>query len=189
MVPLRKAMAMTGLTGNTLRKYADNGAIPSVRTPGGQRLFDIDAWLRRDCPPSVVAYCRVGSSRQRDALDGQAERMRKTYPEAEIVKDIGSSLSFKRPGLRALLERLLRGDRLRIVVTRHDRLAGAGLDAIRFLVEKNGGEILALDPPAAACAEADLAEVLALVREVFGRQNSALSPRQAIEKLRAMLDE
>jgi putative transposase len=28
MVPLRKAIAMTGLTGNTLRKYADDGCIP-----------------------------------------------------------------------------------------------------------------------------------------------------------------
>ena len=45
MVPLRKAIVLTGLTGNTLRKYADNGTIPSIKTPSGQRLFDVAAWL------------------------------------------------------------------------------------------------------------------------------------------------
>jgi len=70
MVPLRKAIAVTGLTGNTLRKYADNGVIPSVRTPGGQRLFDVEVWLRNGRPSQVVGYCWVGSGRQRAALDG-----------------------------------------------------------------------------------------------------------------------
>lgn len=84
------------------------------------------------------------------------------YPEAEIVQDVGPAFSFKRPGLRALLERLVRGDRLRIVATRRDRLAGAGADAIRFLAERNGGEILVLDPPA---AEPGLAGVLAFIHE------------------------
>jgi len=188
MVPLRKAIAMTGLTANTLRKYADSGAIPSVRTPGGQRLFDVEAWLRDSRPHAVVAYCRADPSHQRDALDGQAARIRKLYPEAEIIHDIGSALSFKRPGLRGLLERLLRGDRLTVVVTGYDRLAGVGIDALRFLVEKNGGEIHALDPPVAT-ADAGLAELLALIRDWFGHENSVLSPRQALEKLRTMLDE
>jgi predicted site-specific integrase-resolvase len=188
MVPLRKAIAMTGLTGNTLRKYADSGAIPSLRTPGGQRLFDIDAWLRGGRQAAVVGYCRVSSPRQREDLEGQAARLRRTRPEAEIIKDIGSGLDFKRPGLRCLLERILRGDRLLVLVTRSDRLACFGSDAIRFLVEKNGGELVVLDPPAAA-AEAELAEILAFIQASFGQGKSALSPRQALEKLSAMVGE
>ena len=187
MVPLRKAIAMTGLTGNTLRKYADSGAIPSVRTPGGQRLFDVDAWLRNSHRPTIVGYCRVDSARQRDELGHQAEQMRKAYPDAEIINDIGSGLNFKRPGLRGLLERLLRGERLVILLTRPDRLASFGIDAIRFLVEKNGGEIKVLDSPPVG-DEYKLTEILALIHELYGQEGSAMSPRQALEKLWGMVD-
>ncbi|NEO96699.1 MAG: MerR family transcriptional regulator, partial [Moorea sp. SIO3G5] len=46
LVPLRKAVELTGLSGNTLRKYADNGTIRCEKTPGGTRLFDTDSLLR-----------------------------------------------------------------------------------------------------------------------------------------------
>jgi predicted site-specific integrase-resolvase len=187
MVPLRKAIAMTGLTGNTLRKYADSGTIPSMRTPGGQRLFDIDAWLRGGRPAAVVGYCRVSSPSQRGELDRQVERLRRTRPEAEIIKDIGSGLDFERPGLRRLLERILRGDCLVVLVTRADRLASFGSDAIRFLLEKNGGELLILDRPDSA--EAELVEVLAFIHDLCGRENGAPSSRQALETLWKMVDE
>lgn len=188
MVPLRKAIAMTGLTGNTLRKYADSGAIPSVRTPGGQRLFDVDAWLGGGRQAAVVGYCRVDSKAEEGELEGQAGRLRLAHPGAEIIRDVGSGLSFGRPGLRRLLERVLRGDRLVVVVTRADRLASVGGEAIRFLVERNGGELVALDPPAAG-PEAELAEIRALVLERFGREGSPLSPRQALERLAGMVEE
>ncbi|NEQ17878.1 MAG: MerR family DNA-binding transcriptional regulator, partial [Moorea sp. SIO3E2] len=37
LVPIRKAVELTGLSRNTLRKYADNGTIKSERTPSGYR--------------------------------------------------------------------------------------------------------------------------------------------------------
>jgi len=40
LIPLRKAIRLTGLCAKTLRKYADDGTIKSTRTPGGMRLFD-----------------------------------------------------------------------------------------------------------------------------------------------------
>jgi predicted site-specific integrase-resolvase len=83
------------------------------------------------------------------------------YPQAEIIKDIGSGLNFKRKGLQTLLERLLREDKLKVVVAHRDRLARFSFDLIKFLVEKNGGELLVLDTPLAS-AEAELtAELLA----------------------------
>ena len=120
MVPLRKAIALTGLAGNTLRKYADDGTIPSIRTPSGQRLFDVAAWLGDARRAATVCYCRVSSAKQRDDLDRQVERMREKFPDAEIIKDVGSGLNFKRKGLHALLERLMRGDKLKVVVASED---------------------------------------------------------------------
>ncbi|TAD80197.1 MAG: MerR family DNA-binding transcriptional regulator, partial [Oscillatoriales cyanobacterium] len=35
-IPLRKAVEFLGLSTTTLRKYADEGKIKSIRTPSGQ---------------------------------------------------------------------------------------------------------------------------------------------------------
>lgn len=163
MVPLRKAIALTGLTGNTLRKYADDGTIPSIRTPGGQRLFDVDAWIRSERRAAVVCYCRVSSHKQRDDLERQITRLQAAFPEAEVIKDIGSGLNFKRKGLRTLLERLLRGDKLKVVVAHRDRLARFGFDLVGFLVEKNGGELVVLDPNLGSAESELTADLLAIL--------------------------
>ena len=144
-LPLRKAVERLGLHPNTLRTYADDGIIPSIRNPAGQRLFDVDAWLRVAEGAVVVCYCRVSSYKQRDDLERQIERMHSVYPQAEIIKDIASGLNFKRKGLQSILERLLRGDKLKLVVAHRDRLARFGFDLFRFLIERNGGELLVLD--------------------------------------------
>ena len=41
LVPLRKAVKLTGLCPNTLRKYADNGTIKATKPNGKTRLFDV----------------------------------------------------------------------------------------------------------------------------------------------------
>ena len=70
--------------------------------------------------------------------------MRERYPDARVVTDVGGGLNFQRKGLVALLERLHRGDKLRIVVAHRDRLARFGFDLIRWMAEQNGGEIVVL---------------------------------------------
>ena len=42
------------------------------------------------------------------------------------------------------MERLNRGDKLRIVVAHRDRLARFGFELIRWMAEQNGGEIVVL---------------------------------------------
>jgi predicted site-specific integrase-resolvase len=89
--------------------------------------------------------------------------MQERYPQAQIIKDIGSGLNFKRKGPQTLLERLLRGEKLKVVVAHRERLARFGFELIRFLVEKNGGERLVLDTTVAS-AEAELtSDLLAIV--------------------------
>jgi len=48
--------------------------------------------------------------------------MREQCPRAEIVEDISSGLNFTRQGLPSLLIKLMRGDKLTIVVACRDRL-------------------------------------------------------------------
>src|SRR6266496_1206739 len=134
---LKEAVQATGLHPNTLRKYADEGVIPSIRTPSGQRLFNIDAFVGKQSQSEIVLYARVSSRKQQDDLERQIAYLRSKEPNAKLISDIGSGLNFKRKGLKALLERCLQGDKLTIVVAHRDRLARFGFELIEWLVERN----------------------------------------------------
>jgi predicted site-specific integrase-resolvase len=143
-IPLRKAVEFLGLHPNTLRRYADEGKIKSIKNEAGQRLYDVESYQRGATKSTTICYCRVSSTKQRDDLVRQVEFMRSQYPEAEIIQDIGSGLNFKRKGLQALLVRLMRGDQLTIAIACRDRLCRFGFELFEFMVQQNGGEIVVL---------------------------------------------
>ena len=60
-VPLRKAMEHLGISNKSLRKYADEGKIDAIRNPAGQRLFDVDGYIRKGTSPTRIVYARVSS--------------------------------------------------------------------------------------------------------------------------------
>lgn len=166
-VPLRKAVEFLGLSPNTLRKYADEGKIKSIKNQAGQRLYDVESYARGGSTgTTTVCYCRVSSSKQRDDLDRQVAYMQSLYPQAEIIKDIGSGLNFKRKGLRSLLDRLMRGDQLTLVVACRDRLARFGFELIEYLVEQNGGSVVVLDQ-AVYCPSSELTQDLLSILHIF----------------------
>ncbi|MDH6083807.1 recombinase family protein [Umezakia ovalisporum] len=90
-VPLREAVKQLALHLNTLRKYADNGKIEGIKNEAGQRLFNVESYLRGATRTSLVCYCLVSSTKQRDDLGRQIAYMQSLYPDAEIIKDIGNS--------------------------------------------------------------------------------------------------
>ena len=195
---LKQACARLGLHPNSLRKYADNGTIKSIRTPGGQRRFEVDEYLRQNTGAATVCYCRVSSAKQRDDLQRQVQRMQALYPSAQIIQDIGSGLNFKRKGLRSLLERLLQADQLTVVVSHKDRLARFGFDLIEQLVHHHGGRIVVLDPYVSTSPQSELtADLLAILhhfackmhgaRSHQGKKTADLSGSKATQDLPAMV--
>ena len=92
----------------------------------------------------TICYCRVSSYKQKDDLDRQIKFMQAKYPNAEIVKDIGSGLNYKRKGLKSILGRAMRGDKLEIVVTHKDRLARFGFELIEWIIQQSGGKVMVL---------------------------------------------
>jgi len=173
--PSRIACRRLGVHENTLRKWADDGKIDHIRTGGGQRRYDVDAFLRGRGANAVVCYCRVSSRKQCDDLARQVAFMREKFPDAEIVEDIGSGLNFKRRGLRSLLERAMRGDKLDVLVAHRDRLCRFGFDLVRFVIERSGGKIVVLDD-AKASPDKELVDDLLSIVHVFscrlnGRRN------------------
>ena len=167
-VKIKEAAKVTGLHPNTLRKYADNGTIPSKRTPSGQRLFAIAAWLEEDnAPKETICYARVSSRKQAKDLERQVTFLQQSHPEAQVVKDIGSGLNHKRKGLKTILAKVLAGYPLTIVVAHRDRLVRFGFELIEWMVQQNGGKIVVLSEPEQSSPETELVEDLIAIITVF----------------------
>ena len=165
-LPSRKASERLGLHPNTLRIYADQGTIPHYRNSAGQRLYDVDAYLRSQQSPSVVCYCRVSSSKQRGDLNRQVAQLRELHPGADIVTDVAGGLNWRRQGLVSILERIHRGDKLELVVAHRDRLARFGFELIEWLVRQNGGTVVVLNQSDAS-PESELTEDLLAILHTF----------------------
>lgn len=178
-VPLKKAVAETGLHPNTLRKYADEGRIPYYRLPNGDRRFDVSAWLRQK--ESLVCYCRVSTVKQKGDLDRQAEYLSEKYPTAEVVKDIGSGLNFKRKGLRSLLERSMSGERVTVVVSYRDRLSRFGFDLIEWIVTRNGGAVVVLNKMDTSPASELVADITAIITVFSARLHVLRSYKRTLK--------
>lgn len=159
------AARQLGVHVNTLRNWANEGKVKTIRTPGNHRLYAVES-LVKEHDAETICYCRVSSQKQRDDLERQAAYMREKYPSAVVVCDIGSGLNFKRKGLRSILERLLCGDVLEIVVANRDRLARFGFDLIQFIAERNGGKIVVLDGTSHS-PEEELTKDLLTILHVF----------------------
>ena len=143
-VPSRVAAEKLGLHPNTLRKWADAGKIKHIKLGSGPRRYDIEDYLGLSPEPKVICYCRVSSYKQKDDLDRQIEFMSIRFPEAEVVKDIGSDINFKRKGLKTILESAINEDKLKLVVAHKDRLCRFGFELIEWIIKRNHGEILVL---------------------------------------------
>ncbi|RKU11559.1 IS607 family transposase [Candidatus Poribacteria bacterium] len=172
----RETSEILGISIDRLRRLAANGTISTIRTPGGQRRYDVQGYLDEQTGTDIttIGYCRVSGKGQGDDLTSQVAYLQKHYPDAEIIQDYGSGINFKRKGLRTLLERILRGDKLRLVVAHRDRLARFGGEVIQFLVEQNGGEVVVLDETVFGSPEEELTADLLSILHVFSWRMSGL---------------
>jgi predicted site-specific integrase-resolvase len=94
---------------HSLRRYGDEGIIPTIRNKAGQRLFEVVGYLQRkpELEAATVCYCRVSSNGKKDDLVRLVQRMQSIYPGAKVIRDIGLGLNWKRFGLKAVLERAI----------------------------------------------------------------------------------
>lgn len=185
-ISLRHASKITGLCGNTLRKYADNGTIPSYRLPNGDRRFDVSGLCNQR--QSVICYARVSTPKQREDLQRQSDAMQSKYGQAEIIKDIGSGLNYKRKGLKAILERAVRGERITLVVTYRDRLARFGFEIIEWIISLAGGQIIVLNQLGTSPLE-ELTRDLAAIITVFSSRLHGLRSHKNKKAIAEALNE
>ena len=159
--PLRKAIEFYGVTGNTLRKWADAGKVPFTRSPSGQRLFELRSFEnngRRN-----VVYCRVSSRSQANDLKSQVAAMKSQFPNHELVTDIGSGLNWKRRGFTALLESVMCGDVGEIVIAHRDRLCRFGFELFEHVARKNNTRIVVLDDSSLSPREELVRDLISII--------------------------
>jgi len=181
-VPSRTAAERLGLHPNTLRKWADLGKIKHIKTGSGQRRYNVDEYLGLTKQHRIICYCRVSSYKQKDDLQRQVEYMQDKFPNAEIIRDIGSGISFKRKGLKTILESAINGDKLKLVVAHKDRLCRFGFDLIEWLIQRSAGEILVLSRSELS-PESELTQDLLTILHVFScRMHGLRSYKDKISK-------
>ena len=161
----RKAMQLLGVSEKTLRNWEEQGKIKAIRTPSGQRRYDVEEYVRRQGKDNraTILYARVSSHKQKQELQRQADFLQSQFPEGELVKEVGGGLNFKRKGLISILGRVLQGDIQRVIVCHQDRLARFGVELIRWMCEQNSCELLVLSRTELSPEREMLEDVLAII--------------------------
>jgi putative resolvase len=131
----------------TLSNWADDGKIEYIRTPGGQRRYlasSLDSKLEMRTEEKTVLYCRVSTHSQKNDLDTQVIELSRRAPEAEVVREIGSGLNFKRKKFMKLMQQVSEKQVSQIVIGHKDRLCRFGFEFVEWFCNLNGCKITVL---------------------------------------------
>lgn len=171
-VPYHTAKEQLGITIYTLRRWADEGLIPSIRTPGGQRLYGVKQFLKQqdnyeEPEKQSICYCRVSSQGQKNDLQRQVEFMSKQFPDHKIITDIGSGINFRRKGLRTIIEMASKGMVKQVVVAYRDRMCRFAFELVEWVLQVHGVKLLVLNQELDSSGNSELAEDLLAIVNVF----------------------
>lgn len=161
-----------GVSDETLRRWSDKNLIHYIRTPTGQRLYNVNSViqsnLKHQRQKTDVIYSRVSSSHQKKAsdLDRQRKQLESKYPNHTSISDVGSGLNFHRPGLNRILDLAFQGNLGEVVVAHRDRLCRFAFDLLQHILEHFGAKIT-VESELDRTLESELAEDLLAVVSVF----------------------
>lgn len=143
----KEVAELLGVSTSSLRRWENEGKLKAIRTPGGQRRFVLSEVEKVAGVRTVVTvlYARVSTSGQRDDLNSQIEFLKSSYPNGEVVSEIGSGLNFRRKKFLAVLERINSGDVNQLVVAHPDRLVRFGFELVKWICNTAGCELLVLN--------------------------------------------
>jgi putative resolvase len=181
-ITTREAKKALGVCEDTLRRWADSGLFPSIRSPGGKRLYNITEYIKQQRSGSEgtvgegskaqeekqrICYCRVSSQGQKDDLQRQIGFMQREYPNHKIIQDIGSGINFKRKGLRSIMELTTKGLVSEVVVAYRDRLCRFAFELLEWFFHLHGVKLVVLNEALDASEQGELVEDLVAIINVF----------------------
>ena len=153
---------------STIRRWVEKGLLAvACRTFVGHRRFDLQLNpVASGVERKHLGYARVSSHVQKEDLLRQAERL-KAVGCTEVITDIGSSLNCNKPGLRALLNRILKGHVHTLSVVYEDRLLRFGTALIWLMCRKTGTDMRVLEEASPKTFEEELAKDVVTLMTVF----------------------
>ena len=179
-ITTKEAKKTLGVCEATLRQWADKGFFPTIRTPGGQRLYNIKSFLldkssttnkeesdNNQNDKQCFCYCRVSSNGQKEDLQRQISYMQEKFPNHKVISDIGSGINFKRKGLRSLLELTCKGLVTEVVVAYRDRLCRFAFELLEWFFHFHGVKLVVLNEVVDSSGNQELAEDLLAIINVF----------------------
>lgn len=173
LVKIGEAARLLGTKPDTLRKWERSGELlPARKTKGGTRYYDAHALLglhTSDLP--TIGYARVSSHDQKADLERQ-HGMLEAYCAAkgwhcEVIRDLGSGMNYQKPGLKRLLDLILRQQMKRLVITHQDRLLRFGAELVFSLCAEQGIEIVIIHQGEPPSFEEELAQDVLEIITVF----------------------
>jgi len=175
------AKQQLGCSAPTLRRWANRGYIRTVRTNGDQRLYDVAGFLAartvtgnpvESSNREKIIYCRVSSSKQKEDLKRQVERLVTKYPGYEVYKEIASGINFKRTQLYRILDRCFQGFVEEVVVAHRDRLCRIAFDHFDWLFQRLRVRlVIDSDDVSQRSSNEELAEDLMSIVHVFSSRH------------------
>lgn len=189
LVSIGEASKILGVSIMTLRRWDKEGRLPSVKTEGGHRRYDIskikpETVHRFDFKDNkkTIAYARVSSHDQKDDLDRQQQVLElfcsKNGWTFEMISDLGSGMNYYKKGLKKLLNAIIEGDVGRIVLTHKDRLLRFGAELVFAICEAKGVEVVIINKGEDTSFEEDLAnDVLEIITVFSARLYGARSKK------------
>lgn len=173
LVKIGEASRLLGCSISTLRKWEATGELtPARKTAGGTRYYATSDLLGlADADAPTVCYARVSSNDQKDDLERQ-HAMLEAYCAAkgwrsEVVRDLGSGMNYRKPGLNRLLEMILRKQMRRLVITHKDRLLRFGSELVFALCAHQQIEIVIIHKGEQPTFEEELAKDVLEIITVF----------------------
>ena len=192
MVKIGEAAQLLGVSISTLRKWEDTGElIPARKTAGGTRFYaTADLLGLGDADAPTVCYARVSSHDQKDDLERQ-HALLEAYCAAkgwrsEVIKDLGSGMNYRKPGLNRLLEMILRKQMRRLVITHKDRLLRFGSELVFALCAHQQIEIVIIHKGEQPTFEEELAKDVLEIITVFSARLYGSRSKKNKELLEAL---
>ncbi len=175
-LPIGKAAKEIGVTVVTLREWEKSGKVPSERTKGGHRRFDLEtvlgcASLRKDTEKVTLIYARVSTPSRKNDLDMQKQVLQLYCASKgwkyKVIEDIGSGINYNKKGLLELI-RLIESNAIEcIVINYKDRLLCFGSELIFEVCKYHNIEIVVLTEDEEKSYEEELVDDVLSVITVF----------------------
>lgn len=179
----------------TIRRWEREGKLKAKRLPSGQRYFDESdvRLISGDAPKKrlIVVYCRVSSANQKNDLDSQITAMEiycrgAGIPVDEWIHEIGGGMNFKRKHFLDILNRILRGDIVKLLIAHKDRLMRFGFDMFEHIALYYGCEIIIVNQESLSPQQEMVEDLLAIVHtfscRLYGLRKYKKVLKESLEK-------